>query len=145
MTIVKGREMGRIIMKIQLANHEDEIRALAGDIAGTEIRRTEIEGWIDTGATRLVLPKAVVDRLGLRVSGRTKARPADKSTVERDVVKDVSLTLLGREGVFNAIVEPNRDDALIGAIVLEDLDMLADPVTGTCHPRDPNHIISELD
>jgi len=44
MTIVKGREMGRIIMKIQLANHEDEIRALAGDIAGTDIRRTEIEG-----------------------------------------------------------------------------------------------------
>jgi hypothetical protein len=42
-------------------------------------------------------------------------------------------------------VEPNRDDALIGAIVLEDLDMLADSVTGTCHPRDPDHIISELD
>jgi clan AA aspartic protease len=137
--------MGRIIMKIELANHEDQIRALAGDIPASAIRRAEVDGWVDTGATRLVLPKEIVDQLGLRISGKTKARLADKSTIERDVVKDVSLTLLGREGVFNAIVEPNRDDALIGAIVLEDLDMLADPVTGTCHPRDPNHIISELD
>jgi hypothetical protein len=53
--------------------------------------------------------------------------------------------LLGREGIFNAIVEPDRTDALVGAIVLEDLDLIVDCATQSVHPRDPDSIISEVE
>jgi hypothetical protein len=47
--------------------------------------------------------------------------------------------------VFSAIVEPDRDSALIGAIVMEDLDLLVDCVAQRLAPRDPDQIISEVE
>ena len=43
--------------------------------------------------------------------------------------------MAGRESVFNAIVEPDRESVLIGAIVLEDLDFLVDCVGQRLVPR----------
>jgi hypothetical protein len=53
--------------------------------------------------------------------------------------------LLGRGGVFSALVEPDRTDALIGAIVLEDLDFLVDCTRQMLFPRDPDMIVSEVE
>jgi hypothetical protein len=47
--------------------------------------------------------------------------------------------------LVNAIVEPARESALIGAIVLEDLDLLVDCANQRLVPRDPNQIISEIE
>jgi predicted aspartyl protease len=124
-------------MKLALASHADEILADCGAIPQTDVRRVKVNAGIDDRNMHLVLPASAVDVLGLEPTERTKGRLADASIIERDVVRDVSLTLLGRTGVFKAIIEPNRDDALIGAIVLEDLDVVADPVAGTCHPVAP--------
>jgi hypothetical protein len=46
--------------------------------------------------------------------------------------------LLGRHSVFRATLEPKRETALIGAIVLEDLDFLIDPRKECIFPRDPD-------
>lgn len=50
-----------------------------------------------------------------------------------------------RDSIFNAVVEPGRESALIGAIVLEDLDFLIDRGNQRLVPRDPKHIISEVE
>lgn len=55
------------------------------------------------------------------------------------------MELFGRHGTFKAIVEPKREDVLIGAIVLEDLDLLVDCRTQTLQPRDPKGIITEIE
>jgi hypothetical protein len=47
--------------------------------------------------------------------------------------------------VFDAIVEPKRKTALIGAIVLETLNFVVDCVTQKLVPRDPKQIVSELE
>jgi hypothetical protein len=52
---------------------------------------------------------------------------------------------MGRHGLFSAIVEPKRATALIGAIVLEELDLMVDCTTQTLHPRDPKGIVSEIE
>jgi len=132
-------------MKVELANERDVVLAQAGHIPDEDVRRLVLEAWVDTGASRLVLPQWAVDQLGVPVVGKTKATLADQSEIQRDVVRYVWLKLLGREGVFTAIVEPNRQDGLLGAIVLEDLDMIPDCVTGTCYPRDPKQIITVLE
>ncbi len=63
----------------------------------------------------------------------------------RDLVDNVHLTLLGRSSVFKAAVEPRRESALIGAIVLEDLDFLVDSTLQQLRPRDPKMIVSEAE
>ena len=72
-------------------------------------------------------------------------RYADGRMAQRDRVDGVHLTCLGRDSVFNAVVEPNRDSALIGAIVLEDLDLIVDCGAQKLAPRDPKGIISEIE
>jgi hypothetical protein len=85
-----------------------------------------------------------VKRLGLSLGGPIKVRYADGRRAKRVGAEGVYVQLLGRHGTFTAIVEPKREDALIGAIVLEDLDLLVDP-TGQCLiPRDPSGATSEI-
>lgn len=138
-------EMGRFSVEITIANQEDLLRAKMGDISPEQVRQVTLPGVVDTGATRLVLPASVVSQLNLNPAGKTRVRYADQRKATRQIVKYVWLRLMGREGVFSAVVEPNRTDALIGAIVLEELDLVADCITQTLHPRDPNWIISEIE
>ncbi len=53
--------------------------------------------------------------------------------------------LLGREGILTAVVEPNRRSALIGAIVLEDLDFIVGCTRQRLLPRAPRFIVSEIE
>ena len=137
--------MGRVTVDIALANYRDIIRAEDGDLPSDTVRRVTVSGIVDTGAARLVLPQAVVDQLGLRVDGETNVRYADQRTSQRPIVRDVWLQLCGRASDFSAIVEPDRQDALIGAIVMEELDLIVDCTKNEVRPRDPDQIISEIE
>lgn len=141
----KVDKMGRVIVEVALANHEDMILSDAGMLPPEQVRRMTFSGVIDTGATRLVLPQQVAKELGLRVSGETVVRYADQRAAKRKVAPYVQLKLLGRESVFSAVIEPRRKDALIGAIVLEELDLLVDCNRQRLIPRDPERIISEIE
>ena len=131
-------------MLLELKNNADRELAANGFKPPEDIRELELDGWVDTGAAQLVLPKTVTDALGVPEIGTAKVRFADGRRGVRPVVGGVWLRMNGRDGVFKAIVEENRGDALIGAIVLEDLDMVADPVDGTCRPRDADAILAEM-
>ncbi len=137
--------MGRIVVTFELMNYADIHAVEAGHLTPDKIRRVALQGVIDTGATQMVLPKGVVDLLGLPVTGKATIHYADRSSQKRDMVRDAFVQLLGRGSVFNAIVEPNRTDALIGAIVLEDLDLIVDCRKNVILPRDPNGIICEVE
>ncbi len=143
--MIRNRDngMGRFSVEIEIANYDDMARARAGDIPDAQVRRTRVRGVVDTGATRLVLPVSVVRELGVPVTGKVGVRYADGRIADRDRVDGIFLTCLGRSSVFNAVIEPDRDSALIGAIVLEDLDLLVDCITQQLTPRDPERIISE--
>jgi predicted aspartyl protease len=93
----------------------------------------------------LVVPESVARQLGLTTSDQASVRYADGRTAQRPLARGVHLTWGDRSGVFSAIVEPDRDSALIGAIVLEDLDLIIDCTTQTLRPRDPKQIVSEIE
>lgn len=50
-----------------------------------------------------------------------------------------------RSGGVTAVVEPERTSALIGAIVMVDLDLIVDGTRQALVPRDPKRIVPELD
>ena len=137
--------MGRFSVEVNLANRDDVFDYGKGRLSAAAVRRVKLSGVVDTGATRLVLPESVVIALGLTEHGETTAKYADGRTATKKIVGDVELEFCGRRGVFSAVVEPNRTDALIGAIVMEELDLIADCTTQKLHPRDPNTTITELE
>jgi clan AA aspartic protease len=138
-------DMGRITVEVELTNGEDLVLAKKGMLAPDRVRRVRVAGLVDSGASYLVIPESVAQQLGLPEKGQAKVSYADRRTETRKVVDQVNVALLGRDGTFKAIVEPARSDVLLGAIVLEDLDMLVDCRTQTLQPRDPNQIIAEIE
>jgi predicted aspartyl protease len=137
--------MGRFFVDFQVANNEDVVKERLGLIPDSQVRRTTLRGLVDPGATQLVLPQTVAKSLGLPLTAPVKVRYADRRSRKRNAVKDVLVELLGRDAVFNAIVEPKRDSALIGAIVLEALDFLVDCGKQRLVPRDPHFVVSEIE
>lgn len=132
-------------MRIELANYTDLIGVDRFELPESEVRRYEVDGIVDTSAAQLVLPQAAMDALGLEECWSAKVRYADGHTQSRPVVKNVWMKICDRESVFSAIVEPVRKTALIGAIVMEALDLVVDFVTQELLPRDPNQIIAEIE
>ena len=87
----------------------------------------EIEALVDTGATMLMLPADVVERLGVRISGQRNVRYADGRVEPLPWVAGVKIVILGRETVVTALVGAAGTTPLIGQIPLEELDLLVDP------------------
>jgi predicted aspartyl protease len=141
----ESQAMGRVSVEVLVSNNQDLYLARAGHLPPDKVRHFQLQAFVDTGATLLVLPGDVVDRLGLPHAGEAVIRYADHRSANRVLVEDVRLELLGRQGTFLAIVEPSRTTALIGAIVLVDLDLLVDCKTNKLYPRDPDHIIAEVE
>ena len=137
--------MGRFAVELKLANSIDAAFMQRGLLSPDQVRQAKMPGVVDTGVLRPVIPEHVATELGVREVDEIQVRYADGRIATRKLVTDVLLELLGREATFRATVEANRDSALIGAIVLEELDLLVDCTTEKLRPRDPNHIISEIE
>jgi hypothetical protein len=114
---------------------------LAGGIEGmgilyTNIKRrnaltareaVELKAKVDTGATLLGIPEDVSEEFAFHVIRRQRVNYANEETAERDVVWGVEVEICERRGVFEAVVEPKKRYALVGAIVMEALDFFVEP------------------
>jgi len=137
--------MQRVTVEFTVANNRDVQLVAASMLAPDKVRHARVQGVVDTGSSHMVLPASVVTQLGVPDAGEATIRYTDRRSATRQVVEEVRLELLGRHGTYKAIVEPDRTDALIGAIILEDLDLLVDCRTQTLQPRHPDRIIAEIE
>jgi predicted aspartyl protease len=137
--------VGRFNIEFKVANNDDLALMRRDLLPPHQVRRETIPGIVDSGATMLVLPEAVVKRLGLPMGDRIKVRYTDGRRVQRQAADRAFVELLGRHGTFTAITEPRRETALIGAIVLEGLDLLADCQAQRVVPRHPRGAIYEIE
>jgi predicted aspartyl protease len=137
--------VGRITIDVEVVNNDDLALMYRGMLQADQVRRETIPGVVDSGAAMLVLPHGVVKRLGLRLGNEVKVRYADGRRGRRREAKGATIRLLGREDTFTAVIEPKRPDALIGAIVLEALDLLVDCKEQRVVPRDPSGPVYEID
>jgi len=101
----------------------------------TKSEPTEIDAKIDTGATMWVLPGDVAALHQFPVSRRISVKYADESRAEKDVTWGVELEICGRKAVFEAIIEPKKTSALVGAIVMETLDLMIEPRSSGVYPN----------
>jgi predicted aspartyl protease len=137
--------MGRFNVELQIANNDDLALVRRGMLTADKVRKEKLLGVVDSGASKLVLPQSLVKRMGLPIGDKINVVYADGRKTQRHEVQGVYLELLGRHGIFTAIVEPNRKTALIGALVLEDFDLLVDCLRQRLIPRDPNGPIFEIE
>ena len=127
--------MGEIVVDIELENVEDRGLARAGHLRDADIRRATTPAIADTGAIMLALPEDVVNRLGLELVSTVSATYADGRRGELPVAGPLIVRIGDRWMPTNCIVLPQGAEALVGQIIMEGLDLVADCVAQTLHPR----------
>ena len=123
--------------EIELANLEDMALANRGIITLEEVRRVTVkDALVDTGATRLSLPKPIIEQLGLAPFGNAKARTA-AGIVDRIIYSTVEFTILERKGSLPVTDLLEGAPVLVGHMVLEQLDLCLDIRKGLIY--NPDH------
>lgn len=127
--------MGEIVVEIELENVKDRESAEDGELPEADIRRATVPAVADTGAIMLALPEDVVGQLGIRRTGSVTATYADGRQGELSVAGPLFVRIGDRATPANCIVLPQGTDALVGQLVMEGLDLVADCVARTLGPR----------
>lgn len=137
-----GAGTGEIRVRVKLTNAVDEALVRRGSLRPDQVRRVEVDGVVDTGAVRSVLPVHIVQQLGLQIRGQRMAQYADGRAESAGVTEPVIFECLTRDTMEEALVLGS--EVLIGQTVLEKLDLLADGAGRRLvpHPDRPNQPVS---
>jgi predicted aspartyl protease len=136
--------MGEIVVAVELENPGDRAVFERGYGQESEIRRTTVEAIADTGAVISMLPQNVVERIGVPTQRTVVVTYADDGKEERPVAGPVTMKIGNRFMNTDCVVGPPLSQALVGQIVMEALDLVADCTNRTLTPRYPDYPLLKL-
>jgi predicted aspartyl protease len=113
---------------ITLTNAGDLSIASRGLMPQSEVRSLTIDACVDTGSWFLVLNEKTRAALGLEITDTTTATLADGSIKEYALTEPVEFRWKDRRQSMGALVIPEASEVLFGALCMEALDVMADPV-----------------
>jgi clan AA aspartic protease len=119
--------MSIIYTELTLKNADDIAVASRGYAKEDEIRQTTVQAIVDTGAWTLVISNETREKLGLRDIGVGEATLADGQNAEYPMAGPLEVWWKNRHLVCEALVLPDAPDTLLGAWVLEGLDLTINP------------------
>jgi clan AA aspartic protease len=119
--------MSVVYTEITLKNEIDGAFAEKGYIKEDEIRQITAQAIVDTGAWTLVISNETRDKLGLRDKGFGEATLADGQTAEYPMAGPLEVWWKNRRLTCDALVMPDAPDILLGAWILEGLDLTINP------------------
>ncbi len=119
--------MGLVYADIELINAIDLGLAKRHKIGEEEVKRMHVNMLVDTGSVYMCINETVQEQLDLTVVEKRKGQLANGSVVEYDVVGPIEVRFKNRRCVVDAMVLPGDNELLLGAIPLEDMDVLVHP------------------
>ena len=119
--------MGLVYADIELVNADDLALVRKYIIGEDEIKRMTVRMLVDTGSVYMCINETVREQLDLAILEKRKAQLADGSIVEYDVAGPIEVKFKNRRCVVDALVIPGNNEMLLGAIPLEDMDILVHP------------------
>jgi clan AA aspartic protease len=120
--------MGLIYADIELTNSGDLEMVRRNLMDKDEVKSMTVNMLVDTGAYNLCINENIQEQLDLPFIEKRKAQLANSQIMEYDVVGPIVLKFKNRRTVCNAIVLPGESEPLLGAIPLEDMDVLIHPL-----------------
>jgi len=120
--------MGLVYADIELINSDDLALTRRGVIDKDEIKRIRVNALVDTGSYMLAINENIQAYLQLPVVERRNAQLANGLRIQCDVVSPIDIRFKNRETTCRAIVLPGDSEPLLGAIPLEDMDVMVNPL-----------------
>ena len=120
--------MGTVYAKITLKNARDVGNARHGLIKEPEVREMTVRAMVDTGAITLVINDAMRQQLGLGIESTCEATLANDRKEVCQLTEPVTIYWENRMTSCQALVVPGKGEALLGAMPLEGMDLMVNPV-----------------
>ena len=119
--------MGMVYADIELINADDVALVRRNLMDKDDIKRMSVNMVVDSGAYMMAINETIQGQLDLPFIEKRKSIMADGSVVEHDVVGPISVKFKNRTAVCNALVLPGNNEPLLGAIPMEEMDVLIHP------------------
>ncbi len=119
--------MGLTYAEIELISSDDLALHHRGYLPESEIKRAKVKALVDSGAYMLAINEQIKAQLDLRVLDSQLAELADGQRVKVDVVGPIEVRFKNRRATVDAMVLPGEAEVLLGAIPMEDMDLIVDP------------------
>jgi clan AA aspartic protease len=120
--------MGTTYAEITLKNSLDAGKAREGLIEEGDVRSVTVQAVVDTGAMTLVINEEIQQKLGLKVLRIRSALVANGQRVVCNETEPVEIEWRDRGSSLRAVVIPGAKRVLLGAVPLEDMDLMVNPV-----------------
>jgi clan AA aspartic protease len=120
--------MGLVYADIELINSTDLEMAKRHIIGEEEVKRIHLNILVDTGSYLLAINESIQAQMQFSVLDKKKAQLADGRILECDEVGPIELRFKNRSTTCRAMVLPGDCEPLLGAIPLEGMDVLIDPL-----------------
>ena len=114
--------------EITLTNAGDLSIADRGLMPQSQVRSLMVNAYVDTGSWFLVINEETRAALGLKITDTSAATLADGSVRDYSITEGVEFRWKNRKQVMGAMVIPEADEVLFGALCMEALDVMPDPV-----------------
>ena len=119
--------MGQVFTEITLKNAGDVTLTEHGYKQEQDIRQATVDILVDTGAGTLVITEALQQELGLKTRKKRPVRMANNVPVNVQETEPVEVHWKDRSMVCRPWVVSGAQQALLGLIPLEDMDLMVDP------------------
>jgi clan AA aspartic protease len=120
--------MGLVYTEIELINGDDLGMARRHLMDENEVKRMKITALVDTGSSyMLCINEEIQAQLQFPIVEKRKAETADGRILEFDVADNVQVRFKNRATTCRAMVLPGDSEPLLGAIPLEDMDVIIHP------------------
>ena len=136
--------MGIVYAEITLKNAFGVGAYRNGYIKEPEIRQATVTAMVDTGAITLVINEKLRLELGLGVQGEHQATLANEAKETVKIAEPVEIHWKNRSMTCNPLVIPGDGQILLGAIPLEDMDLIVDPARQILTGAHGEEIVSML-
>ena len=136
--------MGTFKEEITLENIIDRGLAQRKYIDETQIRTLTVEALPDTGAWTLVINEDIRQKLGLTIQGSSNSTLADGKASTYPITESVKIQWKDRNIELPAVVVAEAKEVLLGALPLEGMDLIVDPVhkrLAGAHGDQPLHVL----
>ena len=136
--------MGEVRTQVKLTNSVDMSMHKMGLISAEKVRSTIEDAMVDTGAVRSVIPKSILEKLGVNIYSEKIAEFANGSKEKVGISEPIYFELENRDTYDEAFVL--GDEVLIGQTVLEKMDLLVDCSSQTLigNPKHPEGPVSKI-
>ena len=121
--------MGTVYTEITLLNAVDLGKVTEGLLKEEDVRSLTVKALADTGAMYMVINEETRQKLGLGIRGERIALIANGQREIAKVTDPVTIQWKNRETACPAMVMPDAKVVLFGAIAMEGMDLMVNPVT----------------